>query len=588
MKRDFFAKLFAELPLPVVVCSGAPGFHIRYVNVAAALLFSPSHSVQQLKSQVSLGSLGNILACGSAEGYDSFLNTLVTTGRVESYACEVITFDGSQLPVQIYANSAAFEEEPFFVLYLVSGGGSGAMMYDSRLATIINNTVLEENVDDAIDATLALSGASVQVSRVYIFEDVSPTTTSNTYEWCAPGIPPAISGLQNLDKADYSYDVIVESGLFIVNDIQMLPAEDREILEVQGIKALAIIPIYDYGRALGYIGFDDCNTPRDWTGDEIHFLKSVAVFIASLLRRRNSERNLLNSKNILQIITDNTDDVVYANRLDDYSLVFVSRSLCTLLGKTEAELLGRKCWEVLQAEGTVAPCDDCPVHQLKYDPELGKSNTCVWEGVSARTGRAFMARDSIVRWVDGQLVHLQIAVDITARKRYEQDLLQVASIDGMTGIFNREAGAQRLEAEMAEATAKYSLCFIDLDGLKKTNDTYGHTVGDALIVNTVQLLKEQLSEEDFICRWGGDEFLVWMAGDEANAQKVMDAATRAVERFNRDNPGKLQLGFSYGIAGYTPGAGDSLDSLVTLADKRMYTHKMAKRGIVMKRRRDDH
>ena len=90
--------------------------------------------------------------------------------------------------------------------------------------------------------------------------------------------------------SDYDYSGIRRGGLYVADDISELPENDAAILAAQNIKAIAIVPMTIAGTPLGYVGFDDCEKRRAWTGEEIASLRSIANLIASLLIRRNYER----------------------------------------------------------------------------------------------------------------------------------------------------------------------------------------------------------------------------------------------------------------------------------------------------------
>lgn len=103
----------------------------------------------------------------------------------------------------------------------------------------------------------------------------------------------------------------------------------------------------------------------------------------------------------------------------------------------------------------------------------------------------------------------------------------------MTAVFNREWGYNKLKETFAAiGSQQYTLCFIDIDGLKHVNDTLGHAVGDELIVNAIRTIYACIRKEDFICRWGGDEFIILLHCPLEAAEKVMQKINFAIEHFN--------------------------------------------------------
>lgn len=100
------------------------------------------------------------------------------------------------------------------------------------------------------------------------------------------------------------------------------------------------------------------------------------------------------------------------------------------------------------------------------------------------------------------------------RQNYEEN--KVASFeDPLTGLYNRR-GLEQAGTDLISATKikdmPISVAFLDVDGLKKVNDTYGHEAGDALLVGVSEALKNSLRQSDVVARWGGDEFVIVSSG----------------------------------------------------------------------------
>ncbi len=117
------------------------------------------------------------------------------------------------------------------------------------------------------------------------------------------------------------------------------------------------------------------------------------------------------------------------------------------------------------------------------------------------------------------------------------------------------------------------ICFIDINGLKEINDVLGHEQGDALILNSVKIIKENIREEDLLIRLGGDEFLICFVNmdiDQVNKTwlRVLDKIKLANEE---DKPYIISL--SHGIAEIKKSDRNMLDELIREADIMMYEEK---------------
>jgi len=102
-------------------------------------------------------------------------------------------------------------------------------------------------------------------------------------------------------------------------------------------------------------------------------------------------------------------------------------------------------------------------------------------------------------------------VDISQRKQSEKKLEKLARIDSLTGCYNRRYGLELFDRQIKLSHRSKSpllLAFLDVDGFKAINDTFGHEEGDKVLIQVTKLFKSTLREVDIICRMGGDEFLL--------------------------------------------------------------------------------
>jgi diguanylate cyclase (GGDEF)-like protein len=178
--------------------------------------------------------------------------------------------------------------------------------------------------------------------------------------------------------------------------------------------------------------------------------------------------------------------------------------------------------------------------------------------------------------------------DITERKRIERELkIQheklefYAFTDPMTGVSNRRTGLMILDKELAKVNregAPLSICFMDLDGLKAVNDTYGHMEGDLLINYIVSSIKSSVREVDTVSRMGGDEFLIIFPGCcEADAEEVVKRICDKLEDYNRTGEKPFKYDFSYGLVEITLDNKLSANDAIKAADERMYKNKLSKK-----------
>jgi diguanylate cyclase (GGDEF)-like protein/PAS domain S-box-containing protein len=172
----------------------------------------------------------------------------------------------------------------------------------------------------------------------------------------------------------------------------------------------------------------------------------------------------------------------------------------------------------------------------------------------------------------------QIGMAIENAQLYEH-ALELAFTDGLTGLYNRRYIMDQIEREFIRAQrskAPLSLIMVDLDGLKKINDRFGHHVGDSFLKEVARIVKVNTRASDVAARWGGDEFMLLAPGtDSKGANKIAERIRAQVERYTIKLEGEeVGITISAGIVSYPTHASAVLE-LVKKADEAMYS---AKRG----------
>ncbi len=169
--------------------------------------------------------------------------------------------------------------------------------------------------------------------------------------------------------------------------------------------------------------------------------------------------------------------------------------------------------------------------------------------------------------------------DITERRMAEAKITHLARFDELTGLPNRVNFRDEIERLLADANDTTSaLLFIDLDQFKQVNDTLGHPCGDRLLCMVADRLREMMRADDFVARFGGDEFVVFQRNITSN-EDAASLARRIVERLSERYEIDLHLveiGASVGIAITSPSI--SADVLLKNADMALYRAKADGRG----------
>lgn len=274
----------------------------------------------------------------------------------------------------------------------------------------------------------------------------------------------------------------------------------------------------------------------------------------------------------------------------DAAIVAFSRGAEVLLGYTAEEVIGvlhpSIFYQAGQVEAAAAALGITPEQLFVNSPRTAQSIVREWVFVR-RDGTTFDGALTVSARFDSQGAacgYFYVARDISERRRRDAELTKQALHDTLTGLANRAALHEALVTAME--TDDWSedgrvLLFIDLDHFKAVNDSLGHAVGDAVLVDVSRRLVAHLRPEDLAVRLGGDEFVI-LLGAHVSPAMADDIANRIVAAlalpFEFDGH-LISIGASAGLA--TSRLGVTAEALLLAADGAAYAAKSSGRGRVV-------
>jgi len=184
---------------------------------------------------------------------------------------------------------------------------------------------------------------------------------------------------------------------------------------------------------------------------------------------------------------------------------------------------------------------------------------------------------------DGQCRHfVGLFSDITQTKQQQETLELMAHYDVLTKLPNRVLFADRFSQAMAHSNrteTMLAICFLDLDNFKPVNDTYGHEVGDQLLIEVARRLRKNVRDEDTISRFGGDEFAILFRdiGSQSECEFMLRRIHESLAQPYNVNDMRVEISASSGVTFY-PQENADLDTLLRHADQTMYQAKLAGRN----------
>jgi diguanylate cyclase (GGDEF)-like protein/PAS domain S-box-containing protein len=255
------------------------------------------------------------------------------------------------------------------------------------------------------------------------------------------------------------------------------------------------------------------------------------------------------------------------------AIVYANPALERLTGFQADELLGRD-WRALFEEG-VGPSSRAPLAATGH----GREERLLLRS-RRKDGRFISVEVCIVPLRDENAIvthYVGVVHEITA-SHYRPDQLEYRAFhDPLTGLPNRYLFRDRFEEAVARAQqdgGSFSVLFIDLNGFKLTNDTFGHAVGDELLRRVAARLAAAIRAEDTVARFGGDEFVLLIQGDGGSAQMIDRIEDAFREPVTVDHH-RIRLSCSVGQSMF-PDDGADLATLLRKADRVMYDEKVCK------------
>lgn len=307
----------------------------------------------------------------------------------------------------------------------------------------------------------------------------------------------------------------------------------------------------------------------------------VLFLIYKNLRSKTREitkvhNKLKDSKDKLQLILNSTAEAIYG--IDNKgNCTFCNKRCLEMLGYSHhSELVGKNMHIKIHhsyIDGTPMPMEECKIEE------------------SLKTGIGTHADDEVFWTVDGEFFHVEYwsypqlkdgevvgavvtFVDITERKKADEEIIYLSYHDALTGLYNRMFFETELKRLDTKRNHPISIIVGDANGLKLTNDIFGHSAGDELLIKVSQAFIRACRADDIIARTGGDEFIILLPKTESkDAEKI---ANRIREEISKEQILAIKPSISMGISTKMDSNQDILDVLED-AENNMYQDKSINR-----------
>ena len=384
--------------------------------------------------------------------------------------------------------------------------------------------------------------------------------------------------MQNVDMdiIKWWYDTFSKGESIIITDIEDIKEEHRvsyDMLKAQNVRNVVVCPLRYKDEISGFFGVD--NPPKSDYRGLTTFLDMIGTLLISFLKLRNSfiksnkEAKLSSYTSLSKIYTSmHLVDV----QTKKYHIVKMTDQIMECLGKDfkkmgEYEIRDDFCGHI-----------NGIVDISTLEERLLGEKSITHEFIDKKSGWCRSRFIPVDYDENGRLLHVLFCIEcIEEEKKRENWLIYLAKTDLMTGLCNRGSGEKRITELLKEKTEGL-LCLIDCDKFKSINDTYGHSVGDKVIIAVAKTLQKTCRDSDVVMRLGGDEFAIFTPKmlERTVAEKFFERLFENIRQIDIIEMRGKSIEISLGACFYDGYEDVSFDQLYRKADRAMYQSKKQK------------
>ena len=393
----------------------------------------------------------------------------------------------------------------------------------------------EGDIASRLQEVLAHLGAAAGADRAYLFQNVRDPQgrlwMDLQAEWNAPGIRQIFDDPDNhLHPYAPAFTRLIElfwRGDVLADIVRTMPESEREVLESEGARSILFVPVFVRDEWWGYLGFDDCTDERVWTDLEIDALRAVAGHLEVVFDRQLKESTQDLESDRYRSMIECGPAVSYIDATDESaSTIFISPQIEAMTGYTPREWI---------ENGELWPSLLHPDDKARALAENERHNET---GEPFRLDYRLLHRDGRLVWVHDEATMVRdgrgaprfshgVMMDISDRKRSEENVAFLAYHDELTGLPSRSMFDELLELSISRAQrheGAVAVIAVDVDDFRLVNDSLGRVTGDEILKVVADRLRGASRETDLVARRGGDQFLLLMADLQRDAGGEMETA----------------------------------------------------------------
>jgi diguanylate cyclase (GGDEF)-like protein/PAS domain S-box-containing protein len=503
--------------------------------------------------------------------------------------------NNTNIDTEVKINNTYFRIIMFPILLLNNAYGVGAYLEDithiRRMEEIENKTILRNEIlidaitdekfidsnvfEYVLEQSLKLTGS--EFGYIYLYNHETNDLTLNTLtksvlDECSTS---ETTSQSHLRENSIMNKVLKTKEPVIINDFKKV-----ENININGhidIDRFLTIPILADNNIALIVGL--ANKEEPYTDYDI---RNITILMSSILnvelRKEKAQelaetnKELKASQEQIQLLLDSTVEGIYGIDTKG-NCTTINKSGLHLLGyNNKEELLGKNIHELIHyknKDGSIHKIEDCHVYQAIVSGSGQYSNDEVfWKKDGSYFEAEYYAYPQIS---NGEIVGAVVTfLDNSERREYENHIKYLSYHDSLTGLYNRMYFEESLSKMDTPENMPLTIIFADVNGLKLTNDVFGHAMGDKLIIKSANAIKSSLRQNDLLARVGGDEFAVILPNTTEKVTK--NIITRIQEKMSQIKVVAIKGSISIGSDTKTE-ATQEIERILQNAEQAMYQDK---------------